>query len=202
MARIEARSRARTRVAAVCSVLFAAALAGCAQVPRNAGATPAPSYASGYFDRAPCVDRIGRCFDATIGGQPVEVIATREEFERLRTQLRALNGGVRDVYWIVRRPLGRAAALDVETVANDFGRAYVGEPREEADVTVYALDGQDLESETEHVASPDVRIGGRPAVVQQETLTQDTLPPGRYAFAIKYLGRANWDRKWVFLTVQ
>jgi hypothetical protein len=27
------------------------------------------------------------------------------------------------------------------------------------------------------------------------------LPPGRYAFAIKYLGRKNWDRKWVFLTV-
>ncbi len=24
---------------------------------------------------------------------------------------------------------------------------------------------------------------------------------GRYAFAIKYLGRGNWDRKWVFLTV-
>lgn len=106
------------------------------------------------------------------------------------------------MYWTVRRPLGSAEALDVKTFANDFGRAYVGEPREEADVTVYALDGQDLDSETEHVASPDVRIGGRPAVVQQETLTQDTLPPGRYAFAIKYLGRANWDRKWVLLSVK
>lgn len=197
------RTRGRARLAAgIWTVLFAAVLAGCAQGPRSAGSTPAPSYASGYFDRAPCADRIGRCFDATIGGQPVEVIATREEFERLRAQLRALDGGVRDVYWTVRRPLGRAAALDVETFANAFGRAHVGEPREEADVTVYALDGQNLESETEHVASPDVRIGGRPAVVQQETLTQDTLPPGRYAFAIKYLGRTNWDRKWVFLSVQ
>lgn len=182
--------------------MVVAVLAGCAQVPRSGGATPPPAYASGYFDRAPCADRIGRCFGATIGGQPVEVIATREEFERLRAQLRALNGGVRDVYWTVRRPLGSAEALDVKTFANDFGRAYVGEPREEADVTVYALDGQDLDSETEHVASPDVRIGGRPAVVQQETLTQDTLPPGRYAFAIKYLGRANWDRKWVLLSVK
>lgn len=64
--------------------MVVAVLAGCAQVPRSGGATPPPAYASGYFDRAPCADRIGRCFGATIGGQPVEVIATREEFERLR----------------------------------------------------------------------------------------------------------------------
>ena len=65
----------------------------------------------------------------------------------------------------------------------------------------YALDGQDLESESELVASSSVRINGQPVVTQQETLTQDFLPPGRYAFAIKYLGRKNWDRKWAFLTV-
>lgn len=163
---------------------------------------PAPAYASGYSERLPCVDRIGRCFDATIAGQGVEVIASRAEFERLRGEIEVLNGNVREVYWIVRAPVLGAQALDVEARSNAFGRPHVGEPREEPDVTVYALDGQDLDSETEQVARPDVRVNGQPVVVQQETLTQDFLPPGRYAFAIKYLGRRNWDRKWVFLTVR
>ena len=77
----------------------------------------------------------------------------------------------------------------------------MGDEREEPDVTVYALDGQNLESEPELAADPSVRVNGQPVVTRQETLTQDFLPPGRYAFAIKYLGRGNWDRKWVFLTV-
>jgi len=82
-----------------------------------------------------------------------------------------------------------------------MGLPLVGEEREEPDVTVYALDGQDLDSKPELVARQDVRVNGQPVVTQQETLTQDFLPPGRYAFAIKYLGRKNWDRKWVFLSV-
>ena len=50
--------------AALALVCAATALPAAAQVPP-------PSYAS-FFDRLPCVQRIGRCFDATIGGVPVE----------------------------------------------------------------------------------------------------------------------------------
>ena len=183
--------------------LAAVAAAGCvATAPASPGGTPAPSYASGYFDRLPCVDRIGRCFDATIGGQPVEVIAGQAEYERLRAELQRLNRNVREVYWVVRTPVPGAAALDVLTRPNAMGLPHVGPEREEPDVTVYALDGQDLPSETEAVADDSVRVGGRPVLTQQETLTEDFLPPGRYAFAIKYLGRKNWGRKWVFLTVR
>ncbi len=162
---------------------------------------PAPSYVNGYFDRAPCVDRIGRCFDATIGGKPVQVITDKAEYTKLKALLKELNDNVREVYWIVREPVDGKVALDVLTRPNAMGLPHVGEEKEEPDVTVYELDDQGLESETEMVAQQSVRINGQPVVTQQETLTQDFLPPGRYVIAIKYLGRRNWDRKWVFLTV-
>ncbi|MCI5067390.1 hypothetical protein [Acidovorax sp.] len=181
---------------------WAAALAlACAATALPAAAqVPPPSYAS-FFDRLPCVQRIGRCFDATIGGAPVEVIADQAEFEKLKTLLQTLNRNVRDVHWIVRQPVAGSLALEVETRANAFGLPHVGDEKEEPDVTVYALDGQDLESKPELVADQSVRVNGQAVVTQQETLTQDFLPPGRYAFAIKFLGQKNWDRKWVFLTV-
>lgn len=179
--------------AALALVCAATALPAAAQVPP-------PSYAS-FFDRLPCVQRIGRCFDATIGGVPVEVIADQAEFEKLKTLLQTLNRNVRDVHWIVRQPVAGSLALEVETRANAFGLPHVGDEKEEPDVTVYALDGQDLESKPELVADQSVRVNGQAVVTRQETLTQDFLPPGRYAFAIKYLGQKNWDRKWVFLTV-
>ncbi|MDP4073029.1 hypothetical protein [Acidovorax sp. A1169] len=175
--------------------------AGFAAMPAAAQQVPAPSYARGYFDRIPCVDRIGRCFDATIGGKAVQVIADKAEYEKLKALLAELNDNVREVYWIVREPVDGKVALDVLTRPNAMGLPHVGEEKEEPDVTIYGLDGQDLESETEMVAQQSVRINGQPVVTQQETLTQDFLPPGRYVIAIKYLGRKNWDRKRVFLTV-
>ena len=178
---------------ALVAALMAAALPAAAQVP-------APSYAS-FSERLPCVDRIGRCFDATIGGKPVEVIANKAEFDKLKALLQPLNSNVRDVYWVVREPVRGTLALDVETRANTLGLPLVGDEKEEPDVTVYALDGQDLESDSELVAQQSVRVNGQPVMTQQDTLTQDFLPPGRYAFALKYLGRKNWDRKWVFLSV-
>lgn len=180
--------------------LLTVALACAATALPAAAQVPPPSYAS-FSERLPCVHRIGRCFDATIGGKPVEVIADKAEFDKLKALLQTLNSNVRDVHWIVRDPVPGAQALDVATRATTLGLPHVGDEKEEPDVIVYALDGQDLESESELVANSSVRINGLPVVTQQETLTQDFLPPGRYAFAIKYLGRKNWDRKWVFLTV-
>ncbi len=180
--------------------LLTVALACAATALPAAAQVPPPSYAS-FSERLPCVHRIGRCFDATIGGKPVEVIADKAEFDKLKALLQTLNSNVRDVHWVVREPVPGAQALDVATRATTLGLPHLGDEKEEPDVIVYALDGQDLESESELVANSSVRINGQPVVTQQETLTQDFLPPGRYAFAIKYLGRKNWDRKWVFLTV-
>lgn len=162
--------------------------------------TPAPTYAH-WSHRIPCVDRIGRCFEAEVGGHPVTAIEDKAEFERLKVELRRLNRNVREVYWVIRQPIDGNKALDVAVRTNEMGKPHVGEPAEEPDVTVYALDGQDLESVTEQVVNRGVLVNGQPVVTQQETLTEDWLPPGRYVFAIKYIGEENWDRKWVFLRV-
>ncbi len=183
-----------------CALAHTVVLAGLAAALPAAAQVPPPSYTR-FSERMPCVDRIGRCFDATIGGKPVVVIGEKAEFDKLKAQLQSLNDNVRDVYWIVREPVPGKEALDVVTRPNALGLPLVGDEKEEPDVTVYALDGQNLESEPELVANQSVRVNGQPVVTQQETLTQDFLPPGRYAFAIKYLGRKNWDRKWVFLSV-
>ncbi len=64
-----------------------------------------------WFDRLPCVDRIGRCFDASIGGQPVEVIEAEAEYQRLHDEIRRINPNLREVYWQVREPLSGSAAM-------------------------------------------------------------------------------------------
>jgi hypothetical protein len=175
-------------------------MSGCA-VPGATQNAPPPTYAD-YFDRLPCVKRVGRCFDAAIGGQPVEVIADQTRFSRLRQQISGLNSNVRDVYWEVRNPIGGQAAMRIATRSNDFGLPHLGEAAEEADVTIYPLDGQAIASRTEKIADSSVRVNGHAVVTAQEVATSDALPPGRYVFAVKHIGELNWDRKWILLTVR
>ncbi|MES2932553.1 MAG: hypothetical protein V4805_03590 [Pseudomonadota bacterium] len=194
-------ARSTDRIVLLMLVFSATLLAGCATAT-GSRLIPPPTYASGYFDRLPCVDRIGRCFDATIGGKPVSVIAQKSQFLALKAELATLNDHVREVYWSVDHTVDGEVALDVVTQANTMGAEHVGAAQDEPDVTVYPLDGQDLDSKPELVARNDVLVGGQPVVTQQETLTENYLPPGRYVFAIKHIGQKNWDRKWVFVTVK
>jgi hypothetical protein len=96
---------------------------------------------------------------------------------------------------LLQRDCGR------KTSDGDCGKGRVRSTASTDQIT-QQLDGQDLESKPEQVARHDVRVSGQPLVTQQETLTQDFLPAGRYVLAIKYLGKDNWDRKWVFVTVK
>lgn len=48
---------------------------------------PPPVYAP-YTDQLPCTNRIGRCFDATIGGYPVIAIADKARHEQLTRMAR------------------------------------------------------------------------------------------------------------------
>ena len=86
--------------------------------------------------------------------------------------------------------------------ANALGRANIGEPRGEPQVMLYAIDRQRLEATREVVANQNVRVNGQATLSQQNTLAQDSLPPGRYVFEIRYPGSRNWDRKTVLLTVR
>lgn len=161
---------------------------------------PPPTYAS-YFDQLPCVDRIGRCFDARIAGQPVAVIAEKSRHDTITAIARQASSHIGSVYWEVPVPVDGKKVLDVVVGANEFGQKDVGEPIEEPELIVYALDSQPLKSKTEQVASRDVRVNRQPVMTQQNTLNQAYLPAGRYVMTIRYRGQRNWERKNVFLTV-
>ena len=178
---------------------FALTLGAAACLPAMAQ-TPPPTYA-GFFQQLPCTDRIGRCFDASIGGRPVEVIAQQAEYDKLNSALRQAGADVRDVYCVVREPVSGHEAMNVVVRANALGRAHVGEPRDE-EVSLLTLDAQSLASTREQVANRSVRVNGQAVMTEQHTLAQNSLPPGRYVFMVRYIGTKNWDRKSILLTVR
>jgi hypothetical protein len=192
---------ALNRMTKLKTMLGALAIALSAADVAVAGDTPPPSYAS-YFDKLPCVGRIGRCFDATIGGRAVTVIGDKARHERLTQEARQANDRVRDIYWEVPVPVDGANALDVVVRPNAFGLPHVGEVKTDPEVKIYPLDDQELDSKPELVAQDSVRINGNAAITKQDTLTQNTLPKGRYVIAITYRGTLNWDRKQVLIHVQ
>lgn len=166
-----------------------------------AGTIPEPSYAD-YSEKMPCVNRVGRCFDAMIGGQPVVVIEEKSEHDKLIASFPATTAQVRRVYWHLAHPVSGKKALDIYTQPNIFGIDSVGKEEDEPDVSVFPLDGQKLKSEMDSSTVTDARSRRQAVVTQQETLTEDHLPPGRYIFSIKFVGTKNWDRKWIFVQVR
>jgi hypothetical protein len=176
-----------------------ALVSACASRPQPPA--PPPSYAS-YFDQLPCVDRIGRCFDASIAGQPVVVIADKARHQRISAEARQGNSQVREVYWEVTEPVDGKRVFEVAVGPNALGQPHVGAPAGETELIIYPLDRQKLASKQDLVTSHNVNINGRAAVAQQNTLTQDNLPPGRYVITIRYEGERNWERKSLYLTVK
>lgn len=179
--------------------LLAVLLLGAATV--SPAATPAPDYAS-YFDKLPCVHRIGRCFDATLAGQEVVVIADKNRSDQLTKDARQKNSKVRDVYWEVPAPVDGKKVFDIVVRGNALGRKDVGDPIEDATVTIFPLQEQALSSEREIKADEHVRVNGQAVLTEQNTLTQDDLPPGEYVLSIRYRGSGNWDQKRVYVVVK
>lgn len=163
--------------------------------------TPPPSYAS-YSHTSPCMDRSGRCFDATIGGQPVVVISDKERSLELTRLAEKSNKKIRsEIYWEVLEPVDAKRALEIKVSPNDFGMQEVGKPRGKLQFSIYPLDGQRLKTTPTIAQSKSVFIGGSPVSVLEHRLAQNSLPAGRYILTIRYTGEHNTDRKSVFLTV-
>lgn len=172
-------------------------LGGCVTTPP----APPPTYAS-FSARSPCFPYSGRCFDATIDGQPVTVIADQARHESITAFARKVSHRIGSVYWERTQPVDGRRVFEVDIRPNALGRNVIGTPIEEAELIVFELDGQQLQSKTEQVARKDVRVNGQPVITQQETLTQDDLPPGRYILSIGYRGQEGRDTKRVFVTVR
>jgi hypothetical protein len=172
-------------------------LGACALTP-----TPPPNYAD-FDSTLPCMMRIGRCFDATIAGQPVQVIANEARQRQILAQAQAANNRVRDLYWEVAKPVDGDKVFDIQVSANNIGRDVIGKPVGPPEITVYPLSKQKLASTPTMVARDDVRIHNNPTVTQVNQLNQDFLPPGRYVLAIRYRGsHHDWERKFVLVTVR
>jgi len=173
------------------AVLLAALsfLAGCA-------ATPPPVY-EGYSERLPCVDRVGRCFDAFVNGQPIVVLPDTT----LRKSLETLSPEARDLSWRVTNPIPDRDELTVETRSNTFGLKDVGDAVDFT-VKIYPLDGQRLLSDPTLEQHRDVRVEGSAAVTRKNVLRSNRLPTGRYLLVIRFRGSKNWDRKTVYVEVR
>ena len=164
---------------------------------------PDPSYAS-YHPKMPCVMRIGRCFEARIAGQAVVAIKTEKEYKDLYRYAREKNDSVRDIlYWQILQPVDGMKVFEIVLEANELGKATVGEQTESPRIGVYPLQAQNIETKTELVDSNTVRVGGNAVVSEQQTMTEDKLPPGEYVIAITYQGQnRQFDRKHVFVKVK
>jgi hypothetical protein len=177
-------------------------LFGCVPTGRTSG-VKLETTKQAVAEESRCGDRIGRCFDAQVGGHWASVIGDLGEFEALRRLLESRGERVRDVFWVVDEPLSKTSALDVVIQVNSHGKAFLGSLKDsEADVTIHSLDDQWLDVVPEIMPSPNVFVNGMPMLVQQDTLAQDFLPPGRYALMVDYHGANNWDRKWIFIKVR
>jgi hypothetical protein len=163
---------------------------------------PAPNYAP-YSERYPChSSRIGRCFDATIGGKPVVVIADEERQKLIQVKAKNAANRATGIYWEVIEPVDGREALEVSVSSNDFGRALVGEPDGAIELVIIPLDNQQVKNKAGTVASSNVFANGQAVIRQQNTLTQDHLPPGGYMMLITYPGSNHWDRKTVYFRVK
>jgi hypothetical protein len=182
------------------SICAALALCGCvATVPSQPGTKASRAVATPES----CSDRIGRCFEVRVGGHWAAAIADVGEFESLRRLLESRGERPRDMFWSIDETLTAKSALDVIAEANANGKDFLGDLKDgEPDVTIVSLDDQWLDVIPEIVPSPNVFVNDSPMMVQQDTLAQNFLPPGRYALMIDYHGRKNWDRKWVFIKVK
>lgn len=179
-------------------LLTALAASGCSTVPP----TPPPSYAD-YFARLPCVDRIGRCFDASIGGQSVIPIPDKARHDQITQAAQASNPEVRsEIHWELPQPVTGEGALQIRVGPNTLGMKEVGPPKSGPQLMLYPLDHQSLSSQRKVSRSSNVLVEGKPVMSVQNQLAQKRLPPGRYVISIRYRGQANWDQKFVLVEVK
>lgn len=182
--------------AATLAGLATASLCGC-----FGGGVPPPEYAR-YNEYLPCSNRIGRCFELSIAGQPVAVIEEEARQQALDSMASQASYEIRDLYWEMREPIDGARAFELSAKPAGAGEKVLGPLRSAPAITVWSLapagageagKGADPYSarKTENVVATKLDVQGKTA-----------LAPGRYVYEVRYLGQLDWDRKFVHLTVR
>jgi len=162
---------------------------------------PPPSYAR-YNEYLPCANRIGRCFELKIGGAEVQVIEDEKRQADLASMAGKVSYEIKDLYWEIPAPIEAARAFELALAPAGDGKAILGEQRKQAEITVWALgaeDGGPIRGKAQEAEA----IAREQALLKTEAGGAAAgLKPGRYVFEVRYLGKLDWDRKFVLLTLR
>lgn len=140
-----------------------------------------------------CSPRNGHCFDLEIDGQRVEPLADRALRERLGEAVSQA------VCW--RLPQPATGAIEAIPTANVRTAAGLGTLRDELEIVVTGLEGQQIPTRKGIRTDPTVRIGGVPMQTVVDVIDTEALPAGAYVMTFRVRGRSGWDRKAVYVEV-
>jgi hypothetical protein len=183
--RIERRALLRHAARLAMSVGAAYLVSACAHLPGGGSG---------------CVAREGDCFDVSIADQPAVPLDSRA---MLRQYAAAQDAGGRvdldRTRWRLAAPI--AGLLSLRAAPNARGARWFGDSLE-AELQIRPLGGQDLATSRSERAVDTVTVQGQSAVVEENVLRDDQLPPGPYLFMVTLRGSGNWDRKYIFAQVR
>jgi hypothetical protein len=139
----------------------------------------------------------GHCVAVTANGQRTVKIAKKTK--KMLKELGALSPSGDETRYEVPLPVRGALELHVDWLPEAV--AYFG-AKPEADILVYPLEGQNLDTRSELSTAPSVQVGGSAVVTQADVIQGNRLPPGKYVLAIRVSGsRRSWDRQTLFVQV-
>jgi hypothetical protein len=155
----------------------------------------APTTAAGVNMK--CIDRDGRCIEATVNGQRSVKLA--KQTRKLLEGLKRVSHWVADVRYELPVPI--EGKLEVKADQTRSAGDWFGEQRQ-AEVMVVPLDDVELKARTEIAAADSVRVGGAAPLVQRHVLERNMLPAGRYLLVVRLSGTDNWDRQVLYFTAK
>lgn len=189
-------ARRPVALSAVTAITASALLSAC-----FGGGVPPPSYAR-YNEYLPCSTRIGRCFDLSIAGQPVEVIEEESRQQALGSMVTQASYEIRDLYWLLAEPIDGARAFELALKPAGEGTKVLGPQRGDPALTVWSLKSVERPAAPAGDAAYSARRNDDVVASKLDLTGRTHLETGRYVFEVRYLGQLDWDRKFVYLTVR
>ena len=154
-------------------------------------------------------DKIPKCFDPMYEGHCVSADVNGQKTVRMTKNTKKM---LKEFDELGSRPFGNCTAryevplpvrggLDLSFAWLPEAVAHFGSGAE-AQVNVYPLDGQRLDTHSEISLAPSVRAGGSAAVTRADVIEGNRLPPGRYVLTARVSGsRTGWDCHGFFVRV-
>lgn len=146
---------------------------------------------------APCLSSDAICFDLRINGRAVQRLSDRAKLEQYESNL-DVDGRVdlARVEWEIVEPIEGDVAMQV--VYNVPGSGWFGE-RAAPELIITPLERQALDKSLVEQAVQEAARGAPSS--SRAAPDARKLPAGAYLFKVTLWGEANWDRKYILVTV-